>query len=167
MKNWIKNGTKSELAKLTVAPEDFAVRNDVTSATTGEVMCKGKTFFTYEEFETLRKQGHIPDGWRLPTIDEAKELISEFAGDEMTSQRFIDALHLNYGGYVYPQMKDYNEDPTDFSEAIENRYLEGRYWVKNPHDGSLYALWVHRHKRPMLQTFCPASGAKVRLVHSS
>ena len=166
MKNWIENGIKSELAQIVVAPKDLTMRYDVFDVASGGLLRKGKAFFTYEEFETLQKQNHVPKGCRLPTIDEARKLIEEFANGEMTSRKLVDALHLNYGGYVYPRMRDYNRNPNELSEAIENRLLEGRYWVENPHDGSLYALWVHRHKRPVLQTFCPDSGAKIRLVHS-
>lgn len=164
--NSLISGTISKLAMLVVAPKSLTIRFDVTDLSTGDVMRKGKAFFTYEEFEALRKQNHIPAGCRLPTLEEAEKLIREFAGDEMTSQRFIGELHLGYGGYVYPRMKQYNEDPTEFSEAIENRYLEGRYWVEDPHDGSLYVIWVHRHKAPTIQAVCPSSGAKVRLVYN-
>ena len=163
---WIENGTKSELAKIVVAPEDFTMKQDVSDMVNERVLRKGKAFFTYAEFETLQKQNHIPEGYRLMTIEEATKLIEEFTNGK-TSQKLVEALHLNYDGYIYPRMEDYNEDPTELSDAIENRLLEGRYWVENPHYGSPCALWVHRYKRPMLQTFCPASGAKVRLVHSS
>ena len=143
--DWSKEDIELKSAGIIMAASDLELGCDVRLAT-GGIMLRGKNFFTYGEFQDLLEQDYIPDDWRLLTISEANKLISHYAGNDMTSKRFVEALCLGYEGYVYPRMADYNEVPAKFSYAIENRLLEGRYWVESPYDDSLYALWVHQNE---------------------
>ena len=169
---WLTNG-KQTRSGLIVAPEDYVLECEATL--TGVVKAKpsaetaahiGKAFFTYAEALALYEQGFFPEGWRLPTYEEAVALIEEFVGDDdFTSHGFMQKLRCNFNGYVYPKMEKYNEDPTPVSEFIERKYMESRFWLYNPDQESLYALHVKRHGRPTLQTFGPSCGNSVRLVH--
>ncbi len=129
------------------------------------VLAPGKAFFTYDEAIAMFEQDQFPKGWRLPTYEEAAALLEEFTDeDDFNSHGFVQKLQLDFYGYVYPKMRDYNEDPTPTSEAIEGKYMEGRFWVYNPDRNSLYAIHVKRHGLPVLQAFGSNSGASIRLV---
>lgn len=170
---WTQNGRKTR-GNLIVAPENLELRQKIILTGVGEkadpdevtILRQGKAFFTYDEAIAMFEQGQFPKGWRLPTYGEAAALLEEFTDeDDFNSHGFVQKLRLDFYGYVYPKMRDYNEDPTPTSKAIEGKYMEGRFWVYNSNRKSLYAIHVKRHGLPVLQTFCPGSGASIRLVH--
>ncbi len=169
---WMEHGTKTR-SNLIVTPENFVLTQETILTGVGEkadpdevtFLRPGKAFFTYDEAIAMFEQDQFPKGWRLPTYEEAAALLEEFTDeDDFNSHGFVQKLQLDFYGYVYPKMRDYNEDPTPTSEAIEGKYMEGRFWVYNPDRNSLYAIHVKRHGLPVLQAFGSNSGASIRLV---
>lgn len=170
---WMQNGKRTKKGNLVVAPENFTLRQDTIITGVGRnadpdevtILRKGKEYFTYDEAVALSEQGYFPENWRLPTFEEAAALLEEFTEEtDITSHGFVQKLKLDYYGYVYPKMNAYNENPTPIHEAINDKYMEGRFWVYNPDKNSLYAIHAKRHGLPVLQAFCCDSGASVRLV---
>lgn len=82
---WEKNGIRSELAKVIIAPEDY-VDGD-------------KKYFTWDEAMAL----DLPDGWRLPTRREWVLISEEFAcchDGELSADELIRNLKLNKNGWI-------------------------------------------------------------------
>lgn len=72
---WTREGIKSKLTGLIVAPENVG-REHTKRGTEYD----GKIYFTYDEAMKLEK--NLPDGWRLPTRSEWVLLAEEFGQDE-------------------------------------------------------------------------------------
>lgn len=94
---WTREGIKSKLTGLIVAPENVGREH-----TKRGTELDGKVYFTYDEAMELEK--NLPDGWRLPTRSEWVLLAEEFGQDEageLDSNIFAEKLNLPLTGYFY------------------------------------------------------------------
>ena len=114
LKDWEKNGIRSKLTGLIVAPEDVDFRINQFGHEHD-----GKYYFTYNEAIGLEK--HLPDGWRLPTRSEWVLLCEEFGNDEdgeLSADRLVEKLNLKVNGYCSDDM-------------CYGKGSYGRYWSKS------------------------------------
>lgn len=174
---WFKNGKRTQ-AGLIVAPENFVLYKEVVltgvdkSGDPDEVtiLHAGKEFFTLDEAEALQGQSYFPEGWRLPTTTEAEAWLKEFLDENFVnpSGNIMTQLNLKLDGFVYPSMHIYNHCPTDqeaIASLINDKMIEGRFWLLNDNGDDACSLFVHRIARPKIQTYYRGCGHSVRLVH--
>lgn len=174
---WIKNGKRTQAGPI-VAPENFVLEKEIIltgvdkSGDPDEVaiLHAGKEFFTLDEAEALQGQGYFPEGWRLPTTTEAEAWLKEFLDENFVnpSGNIMTQLNLKLDGFVYPSMHIYNHCPTDqeaIASLVDNKMIEGRFWLLNDNGDDACSLFVHRIARPKIQTYYRGCGHSVRLVH--
>lgn len=118
---WEKDGTKSKLTGLIVAP------GNVTKAIAGDIGTEvdGKMYLTYDEAMELETK--LPDGWRLPTRSEWVLLCEEFGQDEngeLNGDVLAKNLDLSQNGWL-------SEDGDSLSVG-----LLGYYWSSSIKDSS-------------------------------
>ena len=176
---WIKNGKKTKAGPI-VAPENFVLEKEIIltgvdkSGDPDEVtiLRAGKEFFTLDEAEALQEQGYFPEGWRLPTVTEAGAWLKEFLDENFVnnpSGNIMMQLSLKLDGFIYPSMHIYNHYPTDqeaIASLVDNKMIEGRFWLLNDNGDDACSLFVHRIARPKIQTYYRGCGHSVRLVHN-
>ena len=97
---WEKDGIKSDLTGLIVAPEN------VTKDLAGGIGTEhdGKRYFTYDEAMELEEKVLKPNGWRLPTRSEWVLLAEEFGQNENgepDGNIFAKKLNLPLPGYFW------------------------------------------------------------------
>ena len=156
---WIKNGKRTQAGPI-VAPENFALEKEVIltgvdkSGDPDEVaiLHAGKEF------------------WRLPTTTEAEAWLKEFLDENFVnpSGNIMTQLNLKLDGFVYPSMHIYNHYPTDqevIASLVDDKMIEGRFWLLNDNGDDACSLFVHRIARPKIQTYYRGCGHSVRLVH--
>ena len=84
---WEKEGIKSKLLGVTLAPENYFEGD--------------KKYFTWDE--AMEAQKHMPKGWRLPTKSEWVILCEEFCCEDnggLSSGKAQEILKLGLDGYV-------------------------------------------------------------------
>lgn len=114
--DWKKNGIKSKLTGLTIAPEDY---------TEGD-----KKFFTWDEVMALE----LPDGWRLPTRSEWALICEEFGQDEngrLSGKKLEENLGLAKHGYL------------DDDDDLCNQGIYGYYWSSTAVSSAFYAYYLY------------------------
>ena len=175
---WIKNGKRTKAGPI-VAPENFVLEKEIIltgvdkSGDPDEVtiLHAGKEFFTLDEAEELQEQGYFPEGWRLPTVTEAGAWLKEFLDENFVnnpSGNIMTQLNLKFNGFIYPSMHIYNHCPTDqeaIASLVDDKMIEGRFWLLNDNGDDACSLFVHRIARPKIQTYYRGCGHSVRLVH--
>ena len=174
---WIKNGKKTQAGPI-VAPENFVLEKEIIltgvdkDSDPDEVttLYAGKEFFTLDEAKELQEQGYFPEGWRLPTVTEAGAWLAEFSEESSfnPSGNIMAQLRLKFDGFIYPGMHIYNHCPTDqeaIASLVNNKMIEGRFWLLNDNGDDACSLFVHRIARPKIQTYYRGCGHSVRLVH--
>jgi uncharacterized protein (TIGR02145 family) len=162
-----------------VAPENFVLEKEIILTGVDKsgdpdevtVLHAGKKFFTLDEAEELQEQGYFPEGWRLPTVTEARAWLTELIDKNLInlSGKIMAQLGLKLDGYIYPSMNIYNFAPTDkeaVNDLIVDRMIEGRFWLlSDTADDNAQGLTIHRVARPKVQSFYRGCGHSVRLVH--
>ena len=174
---WIEDGKRTQAGPI-VAPENFVLEKEIIltgvdkDSDPDEVttLYAGKEFFTLDEAKELQEQGYFPEGWRLPTVTEAGAWLAEFSEESSfnPSGNIMAQLRLKFDGFIYPGMHIYNHCPTDqeaIASLVNNKMIEGRFWLLNDNGDDACSLFVHRIARPKIQTYCRGCGHSVRLVH--
>ncbi len=174
---WIEDGKRTQAGPI-VAPENFVLEKEIIltgvdkDSDPDEVttLYAGKEFFTLDEAKELQEQGYFPEGWRLPTVTEAGAWLAEFSEESSfnPSGNIMAQLRLKFDGFIYPGMHIYNHCPTDqeaIASLVNNKMIEGRFWLLNDNGDDACSLFVHRIARPKIQTYYRGCGHSVRLVH--
>lgn len=174
---WIEDGKRTQAGPI-VAPENFVLEREIIltgvdkDSDPDEVttLYAGKEFFTLDEAKELQEQGYFPEGWRLPTVTEAGAWLAEFSEESSfnPSGNIMAQLRLKFDGFIYPGMHIYNHCPTDqeaIASLVNNKMIEGRFWLLNDNGDDACSLFVHRIARPKIQTYYRGCGHSVRLVH--
>ena len=175
---WFKNGKITQAGPI-VAPENFVLYKEVVLTGVDKdgdpdeatILHAGKKFFTLDEAEALQEQGYFPEGWRLPTVTEAGAWLKEFLDENFVnnpSGNIMTQLNLKFSGFIYPSMHIYNHCPTDqeaIASLVDDKMIEGRFWLLNDNGDDACSLFVHRIARPKIQTYYRGCGHSVRLVH--
>ena len=175
---WFKNGKITQAGPI-VAPENFVLYKEVVLTGVDKdgdpdeatILHAGKKFFTLDEAEALQEQGYFPEGWRLPTVTEAGAWLKEFLDENFVnnpSGNIMTQLNLKFNGFIYPSMHIYNHYPTDqeaIASLVDDKMIEGRFWLLNDNGDDACSLFVHRIARPKIQTYYRGCGHSVRLVH--
>lgn len=116
-KRWEKNGIKSKLAGVIIAPEDYYEGN--------------KKYFTWDEAIIAQKK--MPKGWRIPTMQEWVLLCEEFgrigSNEEYNAELLCKNLRLEKNGFVAQNNMDrYNESYNETYETVIFRGAGGYFW---------------------------------------
>lgn len=111
--SWEKDGKRSELAKVIIAPEDY-VEGD-------------KKFFTWEEACTIKDK--LKNGWRLPTRSEWVFICEEFGQKDgcLDADTLVNSLGLERHGWQ------------DEDCSLRTAGLGGFYWATTAYPSELYA----------------------------
>lgn len=103
---WEREGHRSELANIIIAPEDLCVMENG----------KEKKHFTFDEAVEYTEK--LPNGWRLPTQKELILICAEFGIDGyglLTGDKLVESLGFVRAGYV-------------LSGSLNNAGNYGYYW---------------------------------------
>lgn len=140
LKDWEKNGIRSKLTGLIIAPRDYAEG--------------GKKHFTFEEALQINRE--LKDGWRLPTRSEWALICEEFGqkDGELDADTLVNNLTLGKNGYVY-------------SGSLYCAGSYGNYWssTANSSTNAYYLLFHSSSVYPSLSNY-RYFGRSVRCVRS-
>lgn len=140
--NWEDNAIRSELAKVLIAPVDYAEG--------------GKKCFTWEEACALRKK--LSNGWRLPTRHEWAIIVEEFGVDE-NGRPSVDKLEKNLGLAKNGVIRD--------GDGARSAANYGYYWSSTPYSDGSYAYNLYFYSTASVYPSYSSSrqnGFSVRLV---
>lgn len=111
---WEKDGKRSELAKVIIAPQDY-VEGD-------------KKFFTWDEACAIKDK--LDNGWRLPTRSEWVLICEEFGQKDgcLDADTLVNNLGLERHGWQ------------DEDGSLRDAGHNGSYWASSAYPSSLYAF---------------------------
>lgn len=122
---WDQKGTKLNSLGIVIAPKMFTLRQRA-HLSNGRVVLEGTQYFTWHTACDLISEGFIRDGWRLPTLEEAKAI------QELYNPRGKWLLALGLNGFVSPSdMIAYNYLPKDSVKFVAYSGAVGYYWTSS------------------------------------
>ena len=129
---WFEKGTIFKSLGIIIAPEIFTMHQRA-HLSNGRIVLADTQYFTWPTAKALTSEGYMPDGWRMPTFEEASIIQAHY------NRQGMGLLTLGLNGYICPNdMIAYNYIPTNGDNFIVYKGKVGYYWIDSL-DKPLYA----------------------------